>query len=74
MTDNFLPFRLGTTSYILPADILPNVEYLAGRVEDIDPEACRSAARTRFTAERMASEYFELYRRVANREARRSVA
>lgn len=28
-------FRLGTTSYIIPADILPNVDYLAGRVSDI---------------------------------------
>lgn len=28
-------FRLGTTSYIIPADILPNVEYLAGKVRDI---------------------------------------
>jgi sugar phosphate isomerase/epimerase len=28
-------FRVGTTSYILPADILPNVEYLAPRVDDI---------------------------------------
>jgi len=30
------PFRLGTTSYILPDDILPNVRYLAGRVRDIE--------------------------------------
>ncbi len=29
-------FRLGTTSYILPADILPNVQYLAGRVDDVE--------------------------------------
>ena len=28
-------FRVGTTSYILPDDILPNVEYLAPRVDDI---------------------------------------
>ena len=28
-------YRLGTTSYIVPADILPNVDYLAGRVSDI---------------------------------------
>ena len=28
-------FRVGTTSYILPADILPNVEYLAPRVDDV---------------------------------------
>ncbi len=29
-------FRLGTTSYILPDDILPNVRYLADKVEDIE--------------------------------------
>ncbi len=31
-----LPFRLGTSSYIIPADILPNVQYLAGKVRDIE--------------------------------------
>lgn len=31
-----LPFRLGTTSYIIPADILPNARYLAGRVRDME--------------------------------------
>ena len=30
------PFRLGTTSYIIPDDILPNVRYLAGKVRDIE--------------------------------------
>ena len=30
------PFRLGTTSYIIPADILPNVRYLAPQVDDIE--------------------------------------
>ena len=30
------PFRLGTTSYIVPDDILPNVRYLAGKVSDIE--------------------------------------
>jgi len=30
------PFRLGTTSYIIPADILPNVHYLAGKVQDVE--------------------------------------
>jgi len=30
------PFRLGTSSYILPADILPNVEYLAPLVDDVE--------------------------------------
>jgi sugar phosphate isomerase/epimerase len=31
-----LPFRLGTTSYILPDDILPNARYLAGKVKDVE--------------------------------------
>ena len=30
------PFRLGTSSYILPADILPNVRFLAGKVQDVE--------------------------------------
>ena len=33
---NRFPFRLGTSSYIIPDDILPNVRYLAGKVEDIE--------------------------------------
>ncbi|MCC7495545.1 MAG: sugar phosphate isomerase/epimerase [Fimbriimonadaceae bacterium] len=28
--------RLGTTSYIIPADIVPNVEFLAPRVDDVE--------------------------------------
>jgi sugar phosphate isomerase/epimerase len=28
-------FRIGTTSYIIPADIIPNARYLAGKVDDI---------------------------------------
>lgn len=30
------PFRLGTTSYIIPADIITNVKVLAPRVDDIE--------------------------------------
>lgn len=30
------PFRLGTTSYIVPDDILPNAKYLADKVQDIE--------------------------------------
>src|SRR5690348_8510054 len=30
------PFRLGTTSYIIPEEILPNAYYLAGKVRDIE--------------------------------------
>jgi len=33
---NTYPFRLGTTSYIIPDDILPNARYLAGKVRDIE--------------------------------------
>jgi sugar phosphate isomerase/epimerase len=29
-------FRIGTTSYIIPDDILPNVEYLAPMVDDVE--------------------------------------
>lgn len=31
-----LPFRLGTTSYIIPDEILPNVRYLADKVSDVE--------------------------------------
>jgi sugar phosphate isomerase/epimerase len=31
-----LPFRLGATSYVLPDEILPNVEYLAPLVDDVE--------------------------------------
>lgn len=30
-----LPFRIGTTSYIIPDEILPNVRYLANKVRDV---------------------------------------
>ncbi|MDY4610412.1 MAG: cobamide remodeling phosphodiesterase CbiR [Sphaerochaetaceae bacterium] len=30
------PWRLGTSSYILPDDILPNVRYLADKVDDVE--------------------------------------
>lgn len=33
---NRFPFRFGTTSYIIPADIIPNVEYLKDKVDDIE--------------------------------------
>lgn len=36
MYPNNHPFRLGTTSYIIPDDILPNARYLAGKVRDIE--------------------------------------
>ncbi len=31
-----LPFRLGTSSYIIPDDILPNVRFLADKVRDVE--------------------------------------
>ena len=31
-----LPFRIGTSSYIIPDDILPNVHFLADKVKDIE--------------------------------------
>jgi sugar phosphate isomerase/epimerase len=30
------PFRIGTTSYIIPDEILPNVRYLADKVDDVE--------------------------------------
>ena len=30
------PFRLGTSSYIIPADILANIEYLKDKVDDVE--------------------------------------
>ena len=30
------PFRLGTTSYILPDALLPNVRFLADKVRDVE--------------------------------------
>ena len=31
-----IPFRVGTTSYIIPADILPNINFLMGKVQDVE--------------------------------------
>lgn len=31
-----LPFRLGTSSYIIPDNILPNARYLEGKVQDVE--------------------------------------
>jgi sugar phosphate isomerase/epimerase len=33
---NRFPFRLGTTSYIIPADLMTNVRFLAPYVDDIE--------------------------------------
>lgn len=29
------PFRLGRTSCIIPEDLLPNIRYLAGKLDDV---------------------------------------
>ena len=31
-----LPFRLGTTSYIIPDEIVPNVQFLGPLVDDVE--------------------------------------
>ena len=31
-----MPCRLGTTSYIVPDEILPNLRFLADRVDDVE--------------------------------------
>jgi sugar phosphate isomerase/epimerase len=36
MLKNCLPFRLGTTSYVITDDIIPNVRFLANRVDDVE--------------------------------------
>jgi hypothetical protein len=36
----------------------------------LDPEACRAAARARFSADRMAGRYMALYRELAGKRAR----
>ena len=35
-SEKHLPFALGTSSYILPADILPNLDYLKTKVDDVE--------------------------------------
>ena len=60
------PFRLGTSSYILPADILPNVEYLAPLVDDIElvlfesDEVCNFPDRATVERLRALAEEFDL--------------
>jgi len=35
-SDERLRFRLGTTSYIIPDDLIPNLHYLGGKVDDVE--------------------------------------
>jgi glycosyltransferase involved in cell wall biosynthesis len=53
----------GRTGYIVE-DARQMAEAIR-RADRIDPEACRRAARERFSAERMAGRYLELYQRLA---------
>ena len=54
------PFRLGTTSYIIPADIIPNVEYLADRVDDIELVLFESDEMANIPSEEVVKELDEL--------------
>jgi len=49
----------GRTGFIVggPEDIAPALR----RIHEIDPEACRSSARSRFSGQTMAAKYIELY-------------
>lgn len=54
------PFRLGTSSYIIPDDILPNVRYLAGKVEDIELVLFESDEFSNLPSPEVISELVEL--------------
>ena len=57
------PLRLGTTSYILPADILPNVEFLAPLVDDVELVLFESDAISNLPSEEAVRELGRLARR-----------
>lgn len=57
----------GVTGF-LAADEDELTTYL-GRVDELDPAACRAAAVTRFSAAAMAARYLDLYREVLRRDA-----
>ena len=44
-----------------------------GRIDQIDPSACRAAARERFSADRMIGQYLSLYERLARHGAIKTV-
>jgi sugar phosphate isomerase/epimerase len=54
------PFRLGTSSYIIPADIVPNVRHLAGVVDDIELILFESADFSNLPSPRVLGELAEL--------------
>jgi len=64
------PFRLGTTSYILPAPILPNVRYLAPLVDEIELVLFESRAAGNLPD---AADILEMARLGAEREVRYNV-
>jgi glycosyltransferase involved in cell wall biosynthesis len=55
----------GRTGFLV--DGVAEIAEAMRRAPEIDSEACRSAARERFTAERMCAEYLALYRRLSAR-------
>ncbi len=61
-----LPFRIGTSSYIIPEDILPNVSYLADKVKDVElvlfdiDEYCNIPDKTRIAELKSLAETHDL--------------
>lgn len=53
----------GVTGFLVD-DVMHMAEAI-GRADQLDPAACRAAARARFSQERMVSAYLERYRRLA---------
>lgn len=51
-----LPFRIGTTSYIIPDDILPNLRYLADIVDDVELVLFESDEISNFPSKRDVAE------------------
>jgi len=58
----------GTTGFLVD-DVHTMAEAIRA-AHTLDPEACRAAARERFSEERMTREYLELYERIARGEPR----
>ena len=58
------PFRLGTTSYIIPAGLLENIHYLAGKVQELYGLA-------REEAERQIREFTDRLDKATRQERRR---
>jgi len=56
-------FRVGVTSYVYPADILPNIEQLAGRVDDVELVLFESEATTNLPSPDVVVRLAELGRR-----------